>query len=141
MMYATDNGKIEFGRNYPAEWKDGPEPQIPDVGSYPANPAGLYGMSEVTLEWVADWYDAKYYKNSPIKNPLGAATGTKKVQRGKIGGSAEAFALVFVRGSDAPQQVSDHYSYDTKKYTPAPLPGYSGYDTSAFRCAVNSKKE
>ena len=137
LLYATDNGKIDYGRNYPPEWKDGPEPGLSNVGSFPANPAGLYGMSEETFEWVADWYDPKYYKTSPQMNPSGPKVGAKKVHRGKLGGSAEAFALVFARGKEEPQQVADHYSYDTGKSTTTPLPGYSGYFTSAFRCVVN----
>ena len=136
-LYATDNGKIDYGRNYPAEWKDGPKPPIPNVGSYPANPAGLHGMSEETFEWVADWYDENYYKISPNKNPTGPATGTKKVHRGKLGGSAEAFALVFARGKELPQELTHDFSFETKKTTASPLPGYSGYPSSNFRCAVN----
>lgn len=72
VLFATDNGKVERPRNFPKEWTDEvKEPALPDVGSYPPNPAGLLGMSENTGEWVNDWFDENYYKVSPEKNPLG----------------------------------------------------------------------
>jgi len=33
-------------------------------------------------EWVADWYDAKYYQRSPARNPSGPTSGTQVVLRG-----------------------------------------------------------
>src|SRR5262245_32092940 len=41
------------------------------VGSYPASGYGLYDMAGNVWEWVADWYDAKYYQSAPLTNPLG----------------------------------------------------------------------
>ena len=35
-----------------------------------------------TWEWVADWYDAKYYRRSPARNPQGPTSGTQVVLRG-----------------------------------------------------------
>lgn len=54
-LYATDNGKMDRGRNYPPkrEWGQ-PKPPIPDVGWYLPNPGGLQGMTEETREWVND---------------------------------------------------------------------------------------
>jgi formylglycine-generating enzyme required for sulfatase activity len=81
MLFATDNGKLEKGRNFPKEWEYGEnEPPIPDVGTYPPNPAGLYGMSENTGEWVDDWFDEKYYQTSSNKNPTGALRDGLKTQ-------------------------------------------------------------
>ena len=54
------------------------------VGSYP-NGASMYGaldMAGNVWEWVADWYDADYYENSPSQNPTGPASGTYRVLRG-----------------------------------------------------------
>jgi formylglycine-generating enzyme len=34
-------------------------------------------------EWVADLYSKDYYSTSPVKNPTGPATGTKRVIRGQ----------------------------------------------------------
>ena len=52
------------------------------VGSYPSNPYGLYDMAGNVWEWVADWYDPRYYAASPTEDPQGPATGTVKVLRG-----------------------------------------------------------
>jgi len=60
------------------------------VGSYPAgaSPYDILDMAGNVREWVADWYLASYYDNSPTKNPLGPDTGTHRVVRsGSWGGS------------------------------------------------------
>jgi sulfatase modifying factor 1 len=141
MLFATDNGRIERPRNFPDEWKYGEKrPPLPDVGSYPPNPAGLYGMSENTSEWVKDWFDEDYYKISTEVNPLGPNTGTKKVQRGSVGGKAEIAAMVFMRKGAIPQSLESSYpngiEYD--KRVMVPFPGYSSYRVDNFRCVVHS---
>ncbi|NPV87581.1 MAG: SUMF1/EgtB/PvdO family nonheme iron enzyme [Anaerolineae bacterium] len=54
------------------------------VGSYPegASPYGALDMAGNVWEWVADWYDANYYANSPRENPKGASSGEYRVVRG-----------------------------------------------------------
>lgn len=39
-------------------------------------------MSGNILEWVNDWYDEEYYKNSPRNNPKGPDGGLYRVLRG-----------------------------------------------------------
>lgn len=140
-LYSTNNGKIERGRNFPREWQHGEkEPPLPDVGTYPPNPAGLYGMSEDTREWVEDWYDENYYKASPKNNPSGPATGTKKVQRGSGGGMADGSAMVFMRMSAIPQPLEPTYPNGVGLgEVMVPFPGYSGYSDQNFRCVVSSR--
>lgn len=138
MLFATDNGKIERGRNFPREWQHGEKrPALSDVGSYPPNPAGLYGMSENTGEWVTDWFDEGYYKISAVRNPAGPKAGTKKVKRGSVGGKAEIAAMVFMRTSAIPQPLEPTYAKETLEEEMVPMPGYSGYKNSAFRCVAN----
>ncbi len=54
------------------------------VGSYPvgASPYGALDMAGNVWEWVADWYDANYYANSPSRNPTGPESGDARVLRG-----------------------------------------------------------
>ncbi|HSF67548.1 MAG TPA: SUMF1/EgtB/PvdO family nonheme iron enzyme [Nitrospiraceae bacterium] len=46
------------------------------------SPYGVFHMAGNAAEWVADWYDRDYYQKSPGRNPLGPATGEKRVLRG-----------------------------------------------------------
>ena len=39
-------------------------------------------MSGNVMEWVADWYDFRYYENATETNPLGPLEGEFKVIRG-----------------------------------------------------------
>jgi formylglycine-generating enzyme required for sulfatase activity len=57
-------------------WKCSP------VGSLKPNGYGLYDMAGNVWEWTADWYDERYYRISPSKNPIGSANGKYRVLRG-----------------------------------------------------------
>jgi formylglycine-generating enzyme required for sulfatase activity len=84
------------GRRYP--WGDAPDCARANFGNYngegrcPENPGrpvevGRYGgeihdLAGNVWEWVADWYEASYYRHSPSRNPVGPATGKKRVVKG-----------------------------------------------------------
>lgn len=138
VLFATDNGKLERGRNFPSKGEYGllKSPPAPDVGSYPPNPAGFYGMSEGMMEWVNDWYAPDYYANSPILNPKGPETGTKKVKRGSVDGAAEIANLVMMRTQATPRKIVQRFTGNPKDNEE--LPGYNNLPGSALRCVINS---
>jgi formylglycine-generating enzyme required for sulfatase activity len=81
------------GRMYPwgAQWdpsransKENRLGKTTPVGSYPSgvSPYGVLDMAGNVLQWVADWYDKDYYRQSPERNPQGPQSGSEKVMRG-----------------------------------------------------------
>lgn len=71
--------------NFDREWED--EKTLHSVGSLPGgdSPYGVKDMAGNAREWVADWYDADYYKDAPERNPQGPEK--KGVVRSIRGGS------------------------------------------------------
>jgi len=63
-------------------WYLGNHPKPHNVGTKKANELGLYDMSGNVEEWCWDWYDVNFYLSSPVDNPKGADTGSKRVARG-----------------------------------------------------------
>jgi len=53
------------------------------VGSFQANPFGLYDMHGNAAQWCADWADDRYYRTSPRDDPSGPATGLERAVRGE----------------------------------------------------------
>ena len=56
------------------------------VGSFSMDksPYGVFDMGGNVSEWVSDWYDSEYYKNSPDTNPQGPPSGWNRVLRGSL---------------------------------------------------------
>ena len=76
------------------------------VDSYEAgkSPYGVYGMAGNASEWVADWYDEKYYATSPASDPSGPARGQQKVLRGGSFGDPAIQLKSTARDNSAPTE-------------------------------------
>jgi len=74
------------------------------VGSKPrgVSPYGALDMAGNTGEWVADWYDDKYYVDSPPQNPQGPPSGQLRVYRSGLYYSEATAIRASVRGSSVP---------------------------------------
>jgi formylglycine-generating enzyme required for sulfatase activity len=72
------------------------------VGQKGANGFGLFDTLGNVWEWVNDWYDQKYYKNSPAQDPPGPASGQYRVLRGGCWFFDAGFARVSARSRISP---------------------------------------
>jgi formylglycine-generating enzyme len=82
---------------------------LPRVGGTPANPFGLADLSGVCHEWCADWFADAYYAVSPLVNPRGPATGTRRVSRGGAWRHADPWSAVAHRSSLPPHMTYSDY--------------------------------
>ena len=67
---------------------------------------GLYDMAGNAAEWVADWYDADYYKKAPFKIPTGPDSGKFRVYRGGSWNESSVNARAAKRFTAAQHQTS-----------------------------------
>lgn len=147
VSFATDNGKVEPGRNV---WEyqqrldyieknnlNGYSPSLP-LGQFPATPLGLHDMMTDGFEWMRDWYDADYYARSPQSNPVGPASGTERVLRSFA--SRDGAGLSF---GDGMTFTRNHRLPDPPKvdYKGTPRPDRNMTADTAARCVVNSPAE
>ncbi len=113
VKFATDNGKIEPGRNYIS--KDKKYYETPP-GSFPPNPLGIYDMAGGKPEWVLD--KLRTYRDEKTINPVYINPDTYITIRGFDKGMGAYYSL-YSRG----QRFADNTGTGM-----------------CIRCVVNSKK-
>jgi serine/threonine-protein kinase len=91
------------------------------VGSYEGgkSPYGAYDMAGNVLEWVSDWFDTNYYRDSPARNPQGPASGDQAVGRGGGWSTLALGVRAPARGRHAPADRYDSLGFRCAK-TPRP---------------------
>ncbi len=75
------------------------------MDAYPESVSGfgVYNMAGSVFEWISDWYDPKYYKESVALNPRGPEKGYNFANRGPV--------KVLRGGSWLAQEMSLHMSH------------------------------
>jgi formylglycine-generating enzyme required for sulfatase activity len=122
VMFATDNGNIDPGRNVPTgkqSLEGFSESLLIDVGGmfptfvypiglFPPSPLGLYDMTANGYDWTNDWYAADYYAHSPEQDPSGPSKGTEKVLRGFPNGAGYESGATVNRTKEVPNDAIAH---------------------------------
>ncbi|MFH7826716.1 formylglycine-generating enzyme family protein [Kluyvera chengduensis] len=98
------------------------------VDKYPPTPFGLYGMAENGYEWVKDWYDPNYYRNSPKKDPQGP---DKPIIKDKKTGQYRKAR----RGGNNPDPTGDVGLTFFRGYS---IKDNNFPDSTTVRCVINS---
>lgn len=101
-----------------APWAKGPE----RVGQLPPNGYGLFDMVGNVAQWVMDFYDKDYYRQSPQKNPKGPSTGRFHVIRGGGWYAGKPCNTVFYRNGLPANWVDFNVGFRCAKHAPGDSP-------------------
>ncbi|MBF0461243.1 MAG: formylglycine-generating enzyme family protein [Magnetococcales bacterium] len=104
-------GESESEINQYAWNKNNSGMQTHPVGQKKPNAFGLYDMSGNVWDWVQDWYDVKYYDNSPETDPSGPSAGSKRVARGGGYGLELIYLRSAVRDDSDPGHRSNRLGF------------------------------
>jgi formylglycine-generating enzyme required for sulfatase activity len=82
------------------------------VGQLSPNAWGLYDMHGNVHEWCADWFDRKYYAQSPAADPQGPKKGLARSLRGGDWGSADSwYCRCAIRSLSSPDRRSPRVGF------------------------------
>jgi formylglycine-generating enzyme required for sulfatase activity len=79
--YSFGDDTSQLGR-YAWHGEDFASGSTHQVGQKEPNAWGLYDVHGNVWEWVQDWYDERYYSQSPSVDPPGPSSGSGRVVRG-----------------------------------------------------------
>jgi formylglycine-generating enzyme required for sulfatase activity len=82
-------------------------------GSFPANAWGLYDMHGNVWEWCWDYHNIP--NKNPLTDPIGPATGTKRVNRGGSWGSKASSLRSAATDSDFPETAGSNLGFRLAK--------------------------
>ena len=81
------------------------------VGQLKPNAWGLFDMHGNVHEWCRDWFDGRYYSQSPSNAPLGPSSGLAKVLRGGDWGSEDWYCRCASRSLSSPDRRSNRLGF------------------------------
>lgn len=85
--------------------------QTQPVGQLEPNAWGLYDMHGNVHEWCQDWFDRKYYAQSPTADPTGPDTGLARALRGGDWSSAAWYCRCASRSLSSPDRRSSRVGF------------------------------